>query len=561
MFKEELNSNEGGEDVINMSTLMSEAFSDMEEGKLIKARVVRVGQDKIIVDIGYKSDGAIPVKEFYGADGKLAVKVGDEVEVMIDRFDDHNGNIVLSKTRADGLKHLDALEKAYNERDVVDGKIIREIKGGFLADIGAEAFLPQSQFVAEEAGADFLGKSLPMKIIKFGRKRGEIVVSHKVAVKDKSKRLKKETWDSLAEGEVRKGIVKSITSYGAFIDIGGVTGLLHISDMSWGKVTHPAEILALESEVEVKVIKIDREKKRVSFGLKQLQEDPWGKIELRYSIGSTIRGRVVNIVDYGAFIKLEEGIEGLLHVSDLSWTRKAKNPSELVAVGDTIQVKVLNIDKNNRKILFGLKQLENDPFAGAEEKFPAGARVSGVVSGYSASSIFLELEGGIEAVLHKKDLSWTKRFPTLKGIYRKGERVETVVLELDKANRKVQVGAKQLTQDPWISEIPAKYKEGAVVSAKVVRTANFGVFLELEPGLDGFIHVSELSVEPVDNAESVVKVDEEKKAKVIKLDIENRKINLSVKALLVAEERQELKKYTNTGDGKATFGDILNKPQ
>ncbi len=560
MPNDEINNNGRSEDNLTMSEMMAAAFSELEEGKQVKAKVLRIGKEHVIVDVGYKSDGLIPINEFLLPDGSISVKPGDVVSAVVDRFSDGSGTVILSKLQADRLNYIDFLEKAYRNREVVEGRIVQEIKGGFLVDIGAEAFLPHSQYLPEEntGGA---GAKLPFKIIKFGRNRGEIVVSHKLAAQDKSRRLRQDTWASLTEGEVRKGTVKSITSYGAFIDIGEVTGLLHISDMSWGKVNHPAELLALESEVEVKVVRIDREKNRVSFGLKQLQDDPWLTIEQKFPIGSEIHGKIVNIVDYGAFIRLEEGIEGLLHISDLSWTRKVKNPSELVAIGDSVRVKVLNIDKNNRKILFGLKQLEMDPFSGAEEKFTPGLKVTGSVTGSSATSVFLELEGGVEGILNKEEISWIKRINEVKALYRKGEKLEAVVLNLDKANRKVHLGMKQLLPDPWLSEIPSKYAEGTVVSCKVVRTVSFGVFCELEDGLDAFIHISELAAEPVDSAEGAVKAGEEKRAKVIKLDKEGRKISLSIKQALFEVDKHELKKYQNESGARSTFGDILKKPQ
>ena len=559
MSNEEINNNGGNEDNLTMGDMLASSFSELEEGKQVKAKILQIGKEHVIVDVGYKSDGLIPVSEFIQPDGSMSAKPGDIVDAVVDRFRDGSGTVILSKLQADRINYLSVLEKAFRDREIIEGRIVQEVKGGFMADIGAEAFLPQSQYLPEE-NAGPAAKKLIFKIIKFGRGRGEIVVSHKLAVQDKSRRLKQEVWASLAEGEIRKGVVKSITSYGAFIDIGGVTGLLHISDMSWGKVNHPAELLALDSEVEVKVVRIDREKNRVSFGLKQLQEDPWAAIEQKYPIGSEIHGRIVNIVDYGAFIKLEEGIEGLLHISDLSWTRKVKNPSELVAIGDSITVKVLNIDKNNRKILFGLKQLESDPFAGAEERFIPGAKVTGVVAGYSVSSFFLELEGGAEGVLHKKDIYWTKRINELKGLFRKGEKLEAVVLDLDKANRKVHLGLKQLTADPWLGEIPSKYAVGTVVNCNIVRVVSFGAFAELEPGLDGFIHISELAAEPVESAEAAVKPGEEKRAKVIKLDLEGRKISLSVKEALFEADKHELRKYQDEAGGRSTFGDILKKP-
>ncbi len=559
MSNEEINNNGGTEDNLTMGDMLASSFAELEEGKQVKAKILQIGKEHVIVDVGYKSDGLIPIKEFLLPDGSVSAKPGDIVDVVVDRFRDGSGTVILSKLQADRISYLSVLEKAFRDREVVEGRIVQEVKGGFMADIGAEAFLPQSQYLPEENAGSAL-KKLPLKIIKFGRSRGEIVVSHKLAVQDKSRRIKQEIWASLAEGEIRKGVVKSLTSYGAFIDIGGVTGLLHISDMSWGKVNHPAELLALDSEVAVKVIRVDREKNRVSFGLKQLQEDPWSTIEQKYPIGSEIHGRIVNIVEYGAFIKLEEGIEGLLHISDLSWTRKVKNPSELVAIGDSITVKVLNIDKNNRKILFGLKQLEADPFAGAEERFIPGSKVTGTVTGHSASSFFLELEGGTEGVIHKKDIYWTKRINELNVLFRKGEKLEAVVLNLDKANRKVHLGIKQLTVDPWLGEIPSKYAAGKIVNCRIVRVVSFGAFAELEPGLDGFIHISELAAEPVESAESAVKQGDEKTAKVIKLDLEGRKISLSVKDALLEANTHEIKKYQDEAGGRATFGDIIKKP-
>ncbi|MFH1823999.1 MAG: S1 RNA-binding domain-containing protein [Candidatus Firestonebacteria bacterium] len=545
----------------NMETVLSESFAVLEEGKLIKAKVIKVSKEGIFVDVGYKSDGVIPINEFMNGRGEINIAVGDEVDVVVDRIEDKEGLLVLSKFKADMLKSVDTLERAYKDKDVLDGKIIREIRGGYIVNAGVEAFLPNSQLSLEEVGGieNAIGKVIPVKVIKFGREKGEIILSHKVALKDKNKRVQKETWDNLKEGDLVKGVVKSITSYGAFVDVNGVTGLLHISDISWGKVAHPAEILVIDSIIEIKIIKIDREKKRMSFGLKQLLEDPWSKIEEKYSIGSKAQGKIVNIVDYGAFIKLEEGIEGLLHISDISWTKSLKIPSEILAVGDNIEVKILNIDKENRKILFGLKQLETDPFIDAEKKFTVDSKVIGLVTGYSASGILLELEGGIEGFLHKRDISWTIRFSSLKGLFRKGEKVEVVILSIDRMNRRTNVGTKQLVPDPWKYYIPEKYKVGTVVDCKVTKLANFGVFVDLEKDLEGFIHISELLEEAVTKIEDVVKVGDIKKAKIIKLDLENRKINLSIKEYNLDLKKEELKKYNNSNEVKSTFGDVLNK--
>ena len=555
--------NGGSGNELDMGALMAEEFGGLEEGKLVKARVIKINNDSVFVDVGYKSDGMIPLKEFTDLQGKITVKEGDTVEVFLDRIENSQGFLVLSKIKADRMKNLDGLEDIYKNKEAIDGKVLRPIKGGFIVDIGVEVFLPNSQFQGNEVGGaeNATGKVIPVKIIKYGKKKGEIIVSHKVAVLDKSRRQRKELWDTVAEGDIKKGIVKSITSYGAFIDVGGVTGLLHISDMSWGKVAHPAEVIAIDSEIDVKVIKVDREKKRISLGLKQLKDDPWMKIEEKYPMGSIINGKIVNIVDYGAFIKIDENIEGLLHVSDMSWTKRVKNPSELLAVGEAIKVKILNLDKNNRKILFGLKQLEHDPFEEIERKFLPNMSVTGVVTGYSGSKIYLEFENSIEGVLNKKDLSWTKKFSTLKGVFRKGEKVETLVLNIDKVNRKVNLGLKQFTPDPWISEIPEKYKIGAVVKGKVTKVASFGVLVELEPDLEGFIHISELADEPIARIEDAVKINDIKEARVIKLDNEARKISLSVKQLNSGLQAEELKKYSNSSEGKGTFGDIIKNNQ
>ena len=561
---EEIANNEkngGNSEELDMGALMAEEFGGLEEGKLVKARVIKVGKESIFVDVGYKSDGMIAIKEFTDPHGNVTVKEGDTIEVFLDRIENSQGFLVLSKVKADRLKNLDGLEDIYKNKDVIEGKILRPIKGGFIIDIGVEVFLPNSQFQANDVGGveNAVNKVIPVKVIKYGKKKGEIIVSHKVAILDQSRKQRKELWDTVAEGDIKKGLVKSITSYGAFIDIGGVTGLLHISDMSWGKVAHPAEVLAIESEIEVKIIKVDKEKKRISLGLKQLKDDPWMKIEDKYSIGSIINGKIVNIVDYGAFIKIDENIEGLLHVSDMSWTKKVKNPGEILAVGEAIKVKVLNIDKNNRKILFGLKQLDKDPFEAIEEKYQPNARVTGIVTGYSGSKVYLEFENGIEGVLNKKDLSWTRKFPTLKGVFRKGEKVEALVLNIDKVNRKVNLGLKQFTNDPWLTEIPERYKVGTIVKGKVTKVASFGLLLELEEDLEGFIHISEISEEPIQKLEELIKPGELKEAKVIKLDGESRKISLSIKHLHSEMQAEELKKYSDSTSGKGTFGDIMNQ--
>src|SRR4051812_11640433 len=457
------------------------------------------------------------------------------------------------------MKIWDEVEKAYSERRVVIGRVIERIKGGLAVDIGVRAFLPGSQIdVRPVRNLDALrGQELRMRVIKVNKKRGNIVLSRKVLLEEENAEKKKHTLDTLAEGKVLRGVVKNITDYGAFIDLGGIDGLLHITDMSWGRVTHPSELFQVGDHVRVKVLKFNVETERVSLGLKQISEDPWTHAQEKYPPGTVVRGKVVSLKDYGAFIELEEGIEGLVHISEMSWTRRVKHPSKVVAVGDTVEAVVLDIDPRQNRISLGIKQLEPNPFASLKEKYPPGTVVKGVVRNIADFGIFVEIEEGIDGLVHVSDLSWTQRVKHPSELYQKGDEVESVVLNIDFDGEKpkVSLGIKQLVPDPW-DRIPYDYPPGKIVEAKVIKVLDFGAFVEIEKGVEGLIHVSEFSEERVEDAKTFVKPGQTLKAEIIAVDTAERKIGLSFRSATRAEELADAQGFTS-GVPTATLGDVM----
>ncbi len=540
---------QGGEvmDRVALEALYEETFRNFEEGTIIEGRVVAVSKDKVVVDIGYKSEGIIPADQFVPEDLQ-GLKPGDRLQVYIEEREDADGNLVLSKEKADKMKVWEELEKAHKDEKVVEGRIISRIKGGMMVDIGVKAFLPGSQIdlhpVRDLDG--LVGKTFPLKIIKINHRRGNVVVSRRVLLEETRDKKRQTTLSTLKEGQLIQGMVKNITEYGAFIDLGGIDGLLHITDMSWGRVGHPSELFVIGDKVEVMVLKYDRETGRISLGLKQKGADPWTNVGGKYPVGTRVKGRVVSLTDYGAFIELEPGVEGLVHVSEMSWTHEVRHPSRLVSVGDQVEAAVLNVDPNSRKISLGMKQTAPNPWDMVEAKYPSGTRIEGKVKSLTDFGAFVGLDEGIDGLIHISDMSWTKHIKHPSELFKKGQPVSAVVLRIDKEKERLSLGYKQLSRDPWEDEIPSKYRVGTSVNGKVTKITDFGVFVELEGGLEGLIHISETGLEPSVRMEEKFKVGDEVAAKIIKVDRDERKIALSLREHVMDSERKQVDEYHAT---------------
>jgi small subunit ribosomal protein S1 len=536
---------------------------EVKEGEIVKGKVIHVGPDNVIVDIGYKSEGTIPSHEFLAADGTMTVKTGDTVDVFLENREDSNGLCILSKEKADRLKVWDEISAACERDELIEGIISTRVKGGLSVTIrgGVKAFLPGSQVdLRPVRNLDgLIGKSHRFKVIKFNKKRGNIVLSRRVLLEKERAELKEQTLDKLKEGQIVEGIVKNLTEYGAFIDLGGIDGLLHITDMSWGRVTHPSELFQVGDHVRVKVLKFNSETERVSLGLKQMMEDPWTHAQEKYPPGTVVRGKVVSLKDYGAFIEIEQGIEGLIHISEMSWTRRVKHPSKMLAIGDTVEAVVLDIDPRQNRISLGIKQLEPNPFASLKEKYPPGTVVKGVVRNIADFGIFVEIEEGIDGLVHVSDLSWTQRVKHPSELYQKGDEVEAVVLniEFDGEKPKVSLGIKQLVPDPW-DRIPYDYPAGKIVDCKVLKVLDFGAFVEIEKGVEGLIHVSEFSEDRIEDPKQFVKPGQSLKAEIISVDSAERKIGLSFRGAARAEEVADAQGFS-AGGPTATLGDVMRE--
>src|ERR1700758_1350858 len=535
----------------------------VKEGDIVKGKVIHIGKDHVVVDIGYKSEGTLPLYEFTQADGSVTVKAGDVIDVFLESREDENGLCILSKEKADRLKVWDEISGACERDELIEGTISTRVKGGLSVTIrgGVKAFLAASQVdLRPVRNLDaFIGKSHKFKVIKFNKKRGNIVLSRRVLLEKERAELKDQTLEKLKEGQIIEGIVKNLTEYGAFIDLGGIDGLLHITDMSWGRVNHPSELFQVGDHVRVKVLKFNADTERVSLGLKQISDDPWSKAAEKYVPGTVVRGKVVSLKDYGAFIELEQGIEGLVHISEMSWTRRVKHPSKMVAVGDTVEAVVVDVDAANNRISLGMKQLEPNPYEQLRDRCRPGTPVKGRVRNIADFGIFVEIEEGIDGLVHISDMSWTQRIKHPSEMYQKGDEVEAVVLNIDTTEGdkpKISLGIKQLIGDPW-DRIPFDYPVGKIVTAKVQKVLDFGAFVELEKGIEGLIHVSEISDERIEDPRSVLKPGQEVKAEIISIDQAERKIGLSMKAANRSAELAEAQGYTGSGAPGATLGDVF----
>lgn len=531
-----------GEDVetketTEFSTLLeSEETKDFTEGEVYNGKVVNIGPDYTMVDIGYKQEGLVSTREFQNYDGTLKIEEGQTIEVYLDKLESAMGNLVLSKDKAEILKAWDKISEACESGTPLEGTVVAKVKGGLSVDIGVKAFLPGSQIDLRPTRYldKYIGKRMEFKVIKFNKKRGNIVLSRRAILQEERNKMRGEILEQMQEGMIVKGVVKNITDYGAFIDLGGIDGLLHITDMSWGRVKHPSNLLNMGDEIEVKILKFDKEKERVSLGLKQVQPNPWEDAQSKYVAGKQVAGEIVSVKDYGIFIELDDGIEGLIHVSEMSWTNKIKNPAKHFTVGEKVDAQVLDVDVENKRISLGIKQLQENPWDDLAAKYPVGKKVSGKVKSVVDFGVFLDLGEEVDALIHVSDLSWTKKNVNAAEQFSEGQEVEASVLSVDKENQKFCLGIKQLEEDPW-KKIEERLPVGTVIEAEVVRVTDFGAFVELETGIEGLIHISELSEDRVEKPEEVVSKGQAVKAMVISIDKDAKKIALSMKSAVNAE--------------------------
>jgi small subunit ribosomal protein S1 len=516
--------------------LNSTEAKNFEEGEVFKGRVITIGPDYVMVDIGYKQEGLVHTREFQNYDGTLKIKEGETIEVYLEKLESSMGNLVLSKDKAEILKAWDKISEACESGTPLQGTVVAKVKGGLSVDIGVKAFLPGSQIDLRPTRYldKYIGKTMEFKVIKFNKKRGNIVLSRRAILQEERGKMREEILGQIQEGMIVKGIVKNITDYGAFIDLGGIDGLLHITDMSWGRVKHPSNLLNIGDEIEVKILKFDQEKERVSLGFKQVQPNPWEKARENYTAGTKVSGEVVSVKDYGVFIELADGIEGLIHVSEMSWTNKIKNPAKHFNAGDNIEAVVLDVDVENKRISLGLKQLTPNPWDDIEKKYKIGSKIKGKIKSIVDFGLFVDIGEEVDALIHVSDISWTRKNINLTEDFKEGEAIEAQVVSIDKENQKFSLGLKQLEEDPW-KKIEERLPVGTVIEAEVVRVTEFGAFVELETGIEGLIHISELSEERVEKPSDVIKKGDTAKAMVISLDKEAKKIALSVKAALSAE--------------------------
>lgn len=519
---------------------------------IVKGRIAKVNPDYVLVDIRYKSEGMIPIEEW----GEEKPEAGQEIEVYLEGLDDQEGMLELSKRRADRIRGWERIIATHNEGDVIKGPVVRKIKGGLLVDIGIHVFLPASQIEIRRAGDinHYIGKEVEARIIKIDEARMNIVVSRRKLLEESRERRKQEILSDLEEGQIRRGVVKNIAEFGAFVDLGGIDGLLHITDMSWGRVNHPAEMLNIDDLIEVKVLKFDKDSERIALGLKQKSPSPWETIENRYQPGMKVQGEVVNVMSYGAFVKLEEGVEGLVHVSEMSWTRRINHPNEIVNPGDIVDVVVLNVNAQKQEISLGMKQIEENPWDVVEDKYPIGTIIRGTVRNLTNYGAFVEIEEGIDGLLHVSDMSWTKKVSHPNEMVKKGDVLEAIVLSVDQEKKRVALGVKQLTEDPWEYDIPNRYLVGADLEGRVTKITNFGVFVELESDLEGLLHISELSETKVENPEEVVSVGDLVRVKVIKVNPDERKIGLTLLDVIESQKGNAPPKYELMDDEEGSEG-------
>jgi small subunit ribosomal protein S1 len=539
--------------------LYEESLQSIQEGKVIRGEIVQIDEEFVLVDIGYKSEGQIRTSEFLDLDGRLTAKVGDKVDVLLVRKENKDGRIILSKEKAGRAKVWDDVEEAFKKQETIRGRIVSLVKGGLSVDIGLRAFLPGSQADMRPVRdlSTLLGTEHDFRVVKYEKSQENIVLSRRAALEAEIKALREKTLESLKKDAVLQGIVTNIKDYGLFVDLGGIVGLLHITDMSWGRVSHPSALYKVGDEITVKVLKFDREKERVSLGLKQLSPDPWGEVQLRYPVNTRVTGKVLSLVDYGAFVELEEGIEGLIQVPEMSWTGRIRHPSQVVNVGDNVDAMVLSVDVAKKRIFLSMKRLEPNPWDTIAEKYPVGAIIEGKIKNISNFGIFVGIDQGIDGLVHISDISWTQKIDHPSELYKKGDQVQAVILDIDKENERFSLGIKQLAPDPW-DVIPEKYQRGDRVSGIVKSVTDFGVFVELEAGIEGLIHVSQLPGDKESNPLDQFHLNDEVQAEIVHVSQKDKKIGLSIRKLEESSEREIHRNYIKKqSQATSNLGELL----
>src|SRR6202453_170656 len=521
--------------MLTMEEALKQSNKLFSTGEIVKGTVIEVRSKEVLVDIGYKSEGIIPGNEFIDL---KSVKVGDEIDVLIEKLENKDGTVVLSHEKAEFKKNWDKILTICNEGGIITGKVKSIVKGGLVVNVGVEAFLPASQIdvVTTKTLAGYVGNSYEFKVVKINQERQNIVLSRRELIEQERSDRRSKLLGAMTPGDIRKGTVKNITDFGAFIDLNGIDGLLHITDMSWGRIGHPSEVLKVGQEIDVVVLDVNKEKERVSLGLKQKMSNPWDNIETKFPVGAKVKGKVVSLVPYGAFVQLEPGVEGLVHVTELSWTKRIAKPSDVLKPDQEVEAVVLGINREEQKISLGVRQLESNPWDSAADKYQVGSRVKGKVRNLTSYGAFIELEEGLDGMIHVSDISWTRKINHPSEVFKKGDDVEAIVLEVDKANQRISVGVKQLSIDPW-SNIDQYYKVGDLVSGKVTKLASFGAFVGLQHDIDGLVHISQVSEERTDKIKNVLKVGQDVTARVIKIDKGERRIGLSIKAAAYSPEQ------------------------
>ncbi len=546
------------EDVMD---IYEESFKRFAEGEVVTGKIIAIDKDYVLVDVGYKSEGQIRAQEFMDENGNINAVLGDNVEVMVEYWDEEEERVILSKEKATKIKVWEAIKQTYDNEEIIEGEILSRVKGGFSVDIGVQAFLPGSQADLRPIRNldELVGKTFSFKILKYNRKRSNIVLSRRVILEQERESKRSATLESIHEGKVLEGTVKNITEYGVFVDLGGVDGLLHITDISWGRVKHPSELFSVGDSITVKILNFDVERERVSLGMKQLAQDPWAIATEKYPLGSRITGKVVSLTDYGAFIELEDGIEGLIHVSEMSWTRKIRHPSKVVSIGDMVEAVVLDIKPENRRISLGMKQIVPNPWDVISEKYPVGTTIEGKIKNITDFGLFVGIDEGIDGLVHISDISWTKRIKHPSELYKKGDIIQAIVLDIEKNNERFSLGIKQLQTDPWTT-VSERYEVGKEISGTITNITDFGVFIELEEGIEGLVHVSEISKKKVKTPVGKFNVNDVITAKVMNINSDERRIGLSIKRLEIDDEKSLLSDYVNnTTTSPSTFGEILRE--
>lgn len=552
---------ESGDSMESVMDLYEESFKRFAEGEVVSGRIISIDKDHVLVDIGYKSEGQIRIQEFKNEEGEVTAKLGDSVEVMVEWWDDEEERVVLSKEKASNIIIWDAIKKSYDEDGTIEGVISNRVKGGFSVDIGVQAFLPGSQADLRPIRNldELVGQTFEFKILKYNRKRSNIVLSRRAILEKERESKRSTTLASIHEDQVVEGIVKNITDYGVFIDLGGVDGLLHITDISWGRVKHPSELFAVGDTINVKVLSFDLEKERVSLGMKQLTVDPWSVASEKYPLGSRISGVVVSLTDYGAFIELEEGIEGLIHVSEMSWTRKVRHPSKIVSIAEEVEAVVLDIKPESRRISLGMKQVVPNPWDVIAEKYPVGTTIEGKIKNITDFGLFIGIDEGIDGLVHISDISWIKRIKHPSELYKKGDVIQAIVLDIEKESERFSLGIKQIQDDPW-KTVAERYEVGKEITGTITNLTDFGIFIELEEGIEGLVHVSEISKEKIKTPVGQYNIGEVIAARVMNINSDERRIGLSIKRMEIEDEKSLLNDYVNNmRPATSSFGEILRE--